>query len=146
MAGKYDQSGGAADADKGMTRHSLVIWFCRNQTFFLSPAAPSKFIWGVGPSFNLPTATDRFLGTGRFRIGPSAVGLVMPRPWVVGMLARQLFSVAGPRGRTDVNQTLLQPFVNYNLPGGWYISSAPIITADWSAAASARSSRSPGSR
>jgi hypothetical protein len=23
--------------------------------------------------------------------------------------------------------------VNYNLPGGWYLTSAPIITADWEA-------------
>jgi hypothetical protein len=28
---------------------------------------------------------------------------------------------------------LLQPFVNYNLPKGWYISSSPIITANWEA-------------
>lgn len=61
-----------------------------------------------------------------------------PGPWVIGTLARQLFSVAGPRGGTDVNQTLLQPFVNYNMSGGWYLVSAPIITADWSAAASQR--------
>ena len=35
--------------------------------------------------------------------------------------------------RQDVNQTLIQPFVNYNLPGGWYAVSAPIITANWEA-------------
>ena len=62
----------------------------------------------------------------------------MPKPWVIGMLARQLFSIAGPAGRTDVNQTLLQPFVNYNLPGGWYLTSSPVITANWSAYSSQR--------
>jgi hypothetical protein len=90
-----------------------------NQTFYFSPAAPSDFIWGVGPSFNLPTATNHNLGSGKFSIGPGAVGLVMPKPWVIGLLARQLFSIAGPQGRKDVNQTLLQPFVNYNMPDGW---------------------------
>ena len=25
----------------------------------------------------------------------------------------------------------LQPFVNYNFPDGWYVTSSPIITADW---------------
>lgn len=25
----------------------------------------------------------------------------------------------------------LQPFINYNFPGGWYISSSPVITANW---------------
>jgi hypothetical protein len=28
---------------------------------------------------------------------------------------------------------ILQPFVNYNLPQGWYVNSAPIITANWEA-------------
>ena len=26
---------------------------------------------------------------------------------------------------------LIQPFLNYNLPKGWYLTSSPIITADW---------------
>ena len=109
-----------------------------NQTFYFSPAAPSKFIWGAGPSINLPTATSNVIGSGKLSVGPSAVGLVMPKPWVIGMLARQLFSIAGPAGRADVNQTLLQPFVNYNLPGGWYLTSSPVITANWSADSSQR--------
>jgi len=33
-------------------------------TFFLSPAKPSELIWGVGPTFMLPTATDSRLGSG----------------------------------------------------------------------------------
>jgi hypothetical protein len=28
---------------------------------------------------------------------------------------------------------LIQPFVNYNLPAGWFLVSAPIITANWAA-------------
>jgi len=31
------------------------------------------------------------------------------------------------------NNLLLQPFVNYNLPGGVYLNSAPDITANWKA-------------
>jgi len=49
------------------------------------------------------------------------------------MLARQLWSVAGPSDRSNVNQLLLQPFVNYNLAEGWYLTSSPIITANWNA-------------
>src|SRR6516164_5753268 len=61
-----------------------------------------------------------------------------PKPWVIGALVRQLFSIAGPQGRSDVNQTLIQPFINYNLPEGWYLVSSPIITANWSAPSSQR--------
>jgi hypothetical protein len=28
---------------------------------------------------------------------------------------------------------LIQPFINYNLPDGWYLSTAPNITANWAA-------------
>lgn len=97
-----------------------------------------EFIWGAGPSINLPTATSKLIGSGKLSFGPTAVGLVTPKPWVVGVLVRQLWSIAGPDGRTEVDQTLLQPFVNYNLPDGWYIASAPIITANWNAAAGQR--------
>jgi hypothetical protein len=109
-----------------------------NQTFYFSPVAPSPVIWGVGPSINLPTATSNIIGSGKLSVGPAAVALMMPKPWVFGALARQLNSIAGPNGRTDVNQTLLQPFVNYNLPGGWYLTSSPVITANWTADSSQR--------
>ena len=102
-----------------------------NQTFYFSPAAPSEFIWGVGPSVTLPTATQRILGPRTISMGPGAVGLVTPKPWVIGTLARQLWAVTGPN--QQVNQTLFQPFVNYNMPDGWYAVSSPIITANWSA-------------
>jgi len=32
-----------------------------------------------------------------------------------------------------VSQFLTQYFVNYNLPNGWYVTSSPIITANWEA-------------
>ena len=109
-----------------------------NQTFYISPAAASGLIWGVGPSITFPTATSREIGSGKLSVGPAAVALVTPKPWVIGILARQLWSVAGPDSRKDVSQLLLQPFVNYNLANGWYLVSAPIITANWTADSSER--------
>jgi hypothetical protein len=103
-----------------------------NPTLFLSPAKPGEFIWGVGPSLTLPTASVSRLGSGRWSAGPAAVGLFMEGPWVVGALANQQWDFAGWSNK-HVNAFLLQPFVNYNLAGGWYLASAPIITADFSA-------------
>jgi hypothetical protein len=82
-----------------------------NQSFYFSPADARALIWGVGPTFTFPTATDRSLGSGQFSMGVAGVALVMPKPWVIGLLARQQWSVAGPDGREEVNQLLLQPFV-----------------------------------
>ncbi len=62
----------------------------------------------------------------------------MPKPWVVGTLVRELVSFAGNDDRKDVSQLLIQPFVNYNLPGGWYVTSSPIITNNWEGASGQR--------
>ncbi|MGE3292416.1 MAG: neuromedin U [Geminicoccaceae bacterium] len=104
-----------------------------NQTFYFSPADAGPVIWGIGPSLSVPTATDDSLGSEKWSAGPAAVVLTMPGPWVIGSLVRQLWSFAGEGDRQDVNQTLIQPFVNYNFPGGWYAVSSPIVTANWEA-------------
>ena len=108
-----------------------------NPTFFFSPVTkPGEWIWGVGPTFTLPTHTDDELGTDRWSAGPAVVLLTMQGHWVVGALANNQWSFAGPGNKPDhskVNQLLVQPFANYNLPKGWYICSSPIITADWEA-------------
>ena len=107
-------------------------------TGFLSPANPGKFIWGVGPVFQLPTNTSTNLGSNLWSVGPSAVGLTIQGPWVVGLLVQNLWSFAGPGGNDNpsVNQFLAQYFINYNLSDGWYLTTSPIITADWKAAGS----------
>lgn len=101
-----------------------------NPTFFLSPSQPSGFIWGVGPTMTLPTATDPLLGNEKWSAGPAAVGLLMEGPWVIGALAHQQWSFAGA-GDKGVNQFLTQPFINYNFSDGWYVTSAPIITGNF---------------
>ena len=107
-----------------------------NVSLFLSPANPVKlfsgnFMWGAGPILQFPTATGEILGTGKWAAGPTAVGVYMEGPWVVGLLVNNLWSYAGEGGRPTVNQFLAQPFINYNLPHGWYLSTSPNITADW---------------
>jgi len=104
-----------------------------NQSFLFSPADATGLIWGVGPTFNLPTATATALGSTKFSMGPEAVALVIPRPFLIGALVHQIWSVAGPSDRPDVSQLLIQPFVNYNMEDGWYLVSSPIIAANWEA-------------
>ncbi len=106
-----------------------------NPTFFIVPKK-SKVIWGVGPSLVFPTATNTtYLGQGKFSMGPSVVVLVQPKPWTIGFLANNLWSVAGHSDidKPPVNQFLLQWFVNYNMKKGWYLTTSPIITANWRA-------------
>ncbi|MBW2441463.1 MAG: neuromedin U, partial [Deltaproteobacteria bacterium] len=89
--------------------------------------------WGIGPSFTIPTATDKELGSEKWSLGPTGVVLFQPGWGTFGGLVRQLWSVAGDDDRDDVNQTLFEPFLNYNLPKGWYLISDIIIIANWDA-------------
>jgi hypothetical protein len=104
-----------------------------NPSFFLSPAKPGKIIWGVGPAFVLPTATNPVLGQGKWSIGPSIVVLTQPGHWTLGALVNNVWSFAGQSSRPDVNQMTFQYFINYNLKKGWFITWQPTLTANWEA-------------
>ena len=103
------------------------------QSLFFSPKnpGPSGIIWGAGPAFLIPTATDDFLGTGKFGAGPTAVVLKQTGPWTLGVLANHLWSVAGDDDRGEVNQTFLQPFAAYALGHGTTLSLNTESTYDW---------------
>jgi len=98
---------------------------------YLSPGRSINIIWGVGPSLTVPTATDDLLGSEKWSAGPTAVALMMPKPWVIGGLVRNLWSFAEKSDRKSVNQFLFQPFLNYNMDDGWYLSTSHVITANW---------------
>lgn len=107
-------------------------------TFVFSPSKPHKLIWGTGPILQLPTATSQYLGQGKLGIGPNVVAVAMPGHFVLGVLANNLWSVAGSGSRPSINQMLVQYFVNYNMKKGWYLTSQPIITANWEVGNSGR--------
>jgi hypothetical protein len=54
-------------------------------------------------------------------------------PWVYGALANNVWSVSSSASSPSYNNFLLQPFLNYNFSGGLYLTSSPIVTADWKA-------------
>ena len=64
-------------------------------SMFFTAANPGKLIWGIGPAFGFPTATDDVLGTSKWTVGPSVLVIIQPE--------------------------------------GWYLNTAPIITANWNA-------------
>ena len=104
------------------------------QSLFLSPAHPGDLIWGVGPVFTIPSASDPILGTGEVLFGPTAVFLTTPGHWVLGVLLNNQWSVGGNPLRPAVNTFLAQPFANYNMAHGWYLTTSPILTSNWLAA------------
>lgn len=103
------------------------------QSLFFSPKNSGGLTWGVGPVFLLPTASEDTLGTGKWGAGPTAVALYQGGPWTVGALGNHIWSFAGDDDRADVNQTFLQPFINYTLPSATSFFVNTESAYDWEA-------------
>jgi hypothetical protein len=103
------------------------------QSVFFSPKAPTAggWIWGAGPVFLLPTASDDALGAKQWGAGPTAVVLKQASGWTVGALANHLWSFAGSSSRPDVSATFVQPFVSYSTPDAWTFALNTESTYDW---------------
>ena len=100
---------------------------------YFSPKESGSWIWGLGGSFVLPTATSDRYASDKWAAGPAFVALTMPGNWVTGLLIQNVWSFAGDSDANEVNKFLFQYFINYNLSDGWYLSTTPIITANWEA-------------
>lgn len=100
-------------------------------TAFYAPAG--KLTWGIGPVIELPTGGS-LRGFQKWSAGPSFIILVQPGEWTFGALLNNTWSFAGNSDRDKVNHLLFNAFIVRQLGSGWYVNSAPIITADWTAA------------
>ena len=105
-----------------------------NPSFFFVPKGKGPWTLGFGPTLVLPTASATSLGGGKWSAGPAAVAVYSKGPWVAGALLNNVWSFAGDSDRGAVSAFLMQPFINYNLPNGWYLVTSPIVTANWRAA------------
>ncbi len=104
-------------------------------TAFFTPRKASKVLWGIGPVLYFPTATNKYLGgTKKWATGPSLVMMFPLGKFNAGFLLMNFWSYAGSNEIIDGTFSFMQiqPFLNYNLKNGWFISSVPIITSNWS--------------
>ncbi len=105
------------------------------QSLFFSPAKPAEFgsfgmVWGVGPVFQIPTATDN-VANNQWLAGLTGVALVQEGPWTVGALANHLWSVSGNDKFGDVSASFLQPFVSYTTAKATSFTLNTETTYDW---------------
>jgi hypothetical protein len=91
----------------GLGDTSVTLWFSPEKN------APGAIVWGVGPAFLAPTATDDFLGADKWGLGPSIIVVKQAHGWAGGALVSQTWSVAGNDDRDDLDSTFLQPFLSY---------------------------------
>ncbi|RWN66279.1 MAG: transporter [Mesorhizobium sp.] len=105
------------------------------QSLFFSPSQPTEsgIVWGVGPVFLVPTATDELLGGGKWGAGPTAVVLKQSHGWTIGALANHIWSFAGDSDRRDISSTFLQPFVSYTTKDAWTFTLNTESSYNWEA-------------
>jgi hypothetical protein len=51
----------------------------------------------------------------------------------IGALANNIWSFAGNKDRQSMNSYYTQWLVTYNIGKGWYVNTAPSVTANWNA-------------
>lgn len=102
------------------------------QSFFFSPKAPTKggMIWGVGPIFQLPTATDR-IAPAEWGAGITGVVLKQTGGLTIGGLASQYGSVSHGEYGDKFSATYLQPFISYSTPSGTSYTLNSEATYEW---------------
>jgi hypothetical protein len=105
------------------------------QSLFFSPKSPSAsgWIWGVGPALSIPTATKDELGSGKWSLGPTVVLLKQEHGWTYGVLANQIWSIAGESDRAGVSSMFVQPFLTYTTHTYTTIGINTESTYDWKA-------------
>jgi len=105
--------------------------------FFTHPSAINiphgHMIFGLGSQWSFPSAADDRLGSGKYAAGPAAIVTVYQWSFVYGAAVSNKWSFAGDRERAGVNAMTLEPFASYIMKDGWYLTSTPIITANWEA-------------
>ncbi len=103
-----------------------------NQSFFFSPKNPTEsgWIWGAGPAVLLPTGSDS-LGSHKLGLGPTAVVLKQTAGWTFGMLANQIWSVAGEGSAPNVSALFIQPFLSYTTKGSTTFGLNTESTYNW---------------
>ena len=119
-------------------------------TVVFSLAAPNRddgFIWGVGPTFTLPTATQDVLGTEKWSAGPAGLAARLGsgsgepgslESWNLGILAQHWWDFSGDNDREDYNQSNIQYFINYKTNATNLIGMTPNIIIDWEKSGSDR--------
>lgn len=99
---------------------------------------PDQDLWcfAAGLKVIFPTAGKNLeIGNGKYQLLPSlAFRRDLPeisRGSFLGAIAREAYSVGGYSIATRISRTYLQPFLNINLPCGWFLNSSPEMFYDW---------------
>jgi hypothetical protein len=117
----------STDWDRETGLGDILLW-----TAFTKNYKP-PFVWGFGPTIMMNTASDKWLGTGKWSAGPMGLASYISKKWIFACVAQHWWSFAGDSDRDSVNLTDFQPIIRYRLSPKTNIGLAPNIQYNWSA-------------
>ncbi len=92
------------------------------------------FSWGgfaLGPLIILPSATSPTLGQGKLQLGPLGAIAYAGRGVILTLSVGNLWSVAGPPERTDINTLVVVPTAGVMVSRATYLYLDPTLLFDW---------------
>jgi len=103
--------------------------------FSPKPKPGSRWMFGGGPTFVFPTATNDELGSDKWQAGPALVGVYKAKNFTAGALAQYWWSFASTDdNKPDTSQGSFLYFFFYSLPDAWEIGFNPTVTYNDNAA------------
>jgi hypothetical protein len=99
-------------------------------TAFVVTKPTSPFTFGLGPLYQAPTHSKSALGSPKHQLGGAAVALYAFDQIQLGALLTYQHSVAGDNNDPNAQIFVAQPFVNFQLGGGYYLRSTGIWLFD----------------
>jgi hypothetical protein len=94
-------------------------------TFILTPD-DSPAMFGLGPIYTAPTASNDALGHGKHEVGAAALTIWTKGIVLLGALVNYQIGVGGDSSKPQTQFIVAQPFVMLQLGKGYYLRSAPI--------------------
>jgi len=94
-------------------------------TFILTPD-DSPAMFGLGPIYTAPTASNDALGNGKHEVGAAALTIWAKGIFLVGALVNYQIGVGGDSNKPRTQFIVAQPIVMLQLGKGYYLRSAPI--------------------
>ena len=88
--------------------------------------------WGFGVAGNIPTATNKQIGAGKWTAGPTLLYMNKTHPKdLLGVLAYNLWSYAGDSDRDSVNTFNFQPIWVHHTAWGYWGWTDQLAIIDW---------------
>ncbi|MGI9531833.1 hypothetical protein [Lutimonas sp.] len=122
----FDENGEKTDTKTGQGDMNVFSLY--------GPDKKDGLIWGAGLTFSFPTASEDYLGSGKFQMGPALMALSITKKWTIGTIIQHWNSVGGDTDRADVTKTDIQYILRKQIQGkGMSIGMGPNISIDWNA-------------